>query len=273
MSSQARNTWLPSSVLGIRLSKRKRRLLQGILGSVGIVVFWELASGEPLHLVTELMLPPPSLIYENYMKNQTLLHRHLWSTMSTAGIGWIIAVTGGTLMALLLSHSERMEDTLMPIMISGNSIPRVTLAPVFLFYIGGFSAKYIISAWVAFFPMFINAFDGVEDISPEQKSLLESFGASRLQEYRYVRIMNAIPFIFDGMKIAVTMSVVGAVVGEFVGASEGVGFIALQSLRVYNIGLMFSVIALASFVTVFAFFIVFKIQDMMIYWKETSLLS
>ena len=110
-------------------------------------------------------------------------------------------------------------------------VPRLALAPVIIFYVGGFQAKYFISARVAFFPMLINVMKGLGDLNEDLDHLLASPDASLYQEYRKVRFLNLLSFLFDEMKLTVTLAIVGAVVDEYVTADSGMGWFALFALR------------------------------------------
>lgn len=241
-----------------------------ILGSGSVFVLWYLVT-DVFGLFRTIILPSPIQIITEMMEFRNLIYSNFWPTFGTALFGFFAAVVLGTLLAGLFTLSRKLTDALMPIVVSMNSVPRITLAPLIIFYTGGFGAKSIVATWVAFFPMFLNAYQGMNILQEEQESLLHTFGATTWQEYRYIRIPNSIPHLFDGMKIAMTLAIVGSVVAEFVGAGSGLGYLTLFALRDFRMPLVFGLTGLMGLVSVGLFFVLFFLQDRLVYWKETKL--
>jgi NitT/TauT family transport system permease protein len=124
--------------------------------------------------------------------------------------------------------------------------------------------------------MVVNTMEGLESVDDDLMQLLDSLGASTVQEYRMVRIPNALPFIFDGLKIGVTLSVIGVITAEFIlpqGGASTIGGLALLSLMNYNTTLAFSVVILTGFASVTVFFLLFVLQDRLVHWKESSMFT
>lgn len=242
------------------------------LGTISILLFWQVITAE-LRLLDKAVLPAPTVIVSEFQKTQELILNNLWYTLLESGVGFVAAVALALVISFLLTMNDRIRNSLMPLILAGNSVPRVAFAPVILFYFGGFQAKYVIAAWVAFFPMLVNTLDGMANLDEDMELLQQSLGASLWQEYRYIRIPNALPFIFDGMKVAVTLAIVGAVVGEFVSAQQGIGYLALFALKYHNIPLVFALVGLMGMVSVGAFITLFFLQAKLVHWKETSLLT
>jgi NitT/TauT family transport system permease protein len=111
------------------------------------------------------------------------------------------------------------------------------------------------------------------NLDEDLQLLQQSLGASIWQEYRYIRIPNALPFIFDGMKVAITLAIVGAVVGEFVAAQQGIGYLALFALKYHNIPLVFALVGIMGLVSVTAFTLLFVLQDRLVHWQDASILT
>ncbi|WP_164974756.1 ABC transporter permease [Halegenticoccus tardaugens] len=222
-------------------------------------------------LVSETMFPPPESVYSAFIDNQELIVDNTWPTVTAGFIGFGLAVVTATLSAILLSLSKRVENALMPLVVSVNSVPRVTLAPLLIFYLGsGVATNYMIAAWVAFFPMFLNAMESLGQISGEHHDLCHLYQASTWQEYRYIRIPNALPQMFDGMKMAIILAMIGAVVGEFVATTEGLGYLSTLALRNANMGLAFAVVGVLGFISTAAIFVLYQIQDKLIFWEDSS---
>ena len=226
---------------------------------------------EVYQLFIELVLPSPVTIVVQLIEFQDLIYDNFMSTFVTGIGGFLTATILGAVCAAIFTLSKRLNRALMPLAVSMNSVPRITLAPLIIFYFGNLNAKFLISVWVAFFPMFLNAYEGLGILEDEERDLLDSLGATKWQEYKYIRVPNSIPHMFDGMKIAMTLAIVGAVVGEFVGAGKGLGKLALFALRGFDTALVFGVTGLMGLVSVILFFILFLLQDRLVYWKETQL--
>lgn len=258
----------------VTLNKQSKtaRVSVSAIGTFLVLVIWYIIS-DVLNLLTDTTLPGPVTIYLRTSEVWSLIMSNLIPTVKVSAVGFVTATVLGIGTAVVLTSNERLRTALMPLIISGNSVPRVSLAPVIIFYLGGFQAKYVVSAWIAFFPMLINAMEGLGNLDEDLELLLASLDATWWQEYRKVRFQNALPFLFDGMKIAVTLSIVGAVVGEYVAAEKGMGFLALFALRNLDIPLVFGVVGIMGFVSVAAFYTLFRLQDHFIHWSEAELLA
>jgi NitT/TauT family transport system permease protein len=266
--STARIEWLFS------LDKESRTTRWGIslIGTISIFLVWQVITAE-LGLLSESVLPAPTQIVESFQSNQQLILKNLKYTLLESAVGFVAAVVLALLVSFLLTMNDRVRNSFMPLVLAGNSVPRVSFAPIILFYFGGFQAKYVIAAWVAFFPMLVNTLDGMANLNEDLELFQRSLGANIWQEYRYFRIPNALPFIFDGMKVAVTLAIVGAVVGEFVSAERGIGYLALFALKYHNIPLVFALVGLMGVISVCAFVVLFTLQDKLVHWENTSFLT
>jgi len=254
------------------MNKNSRVTRWGIsfVGTASFVLVWFLAT-EVFGLFLELVLPSPVTIVERIIQFQDLIIDNFFATFNTGIAAFVTATIVGVGVAVVFSLSERISNALMPLALSMNSVPRITIAPLLIFYFGNFQTKFFLAVWIAFFPLFLNAYEGIQILEEDQENLMDSLGATRWQEYRYMRFPNAIPHIFDGMKIGLTLSMVGAVVAEFVGAGKGLGWMALISLRSLNMPMVWAATGIIGVATVILFFILFVAQDQFVYWKETNL--
>lgn len=256
------------------LNKQSRttRLSISTLGTLSILLLWYVVA-DVLELFPKATLPGPVTIYARVMATSEIIIANLWPTVFASAVGFVAAVGLGILVAVILTANDRLRGALMPLIVSSNSVPRLALAPVIIFYVGGFQAKYLISAWVAFFPMLINAMEGLGDLDEDLDHLLASLDASLYQEYRKVRFPNSLPFLFDGMKIAVTLAIVGAVVGEYVAADSGMGWLALFALQNLDIPLVFGIVGVMGMISVTLFYVLFVLQDRLVHWTEASIIT
>ncbi len=175
-------------------------------------------------------LPPPSGIAVEMWEARALLASHTWVTLAEVLAGFAIALVAGVTLAGLISISSTMARVLYPPVIASETVPWIVIAPLLLIWVGyGMQHKVIVVALIALFPIVVNTADGLRSADPDMVSLLRALGASRRQVFAKVQVPSSLPSLFSGIKIAVTASVIGAVVGEWVGSSEGLGYLAIRS--------------------------------------------
>ena len=175
-------------------------------------------------------LPPPSGVAVEMWEARALLASHTWVTLAEVLAGFAIALVAGVTLAGLISISSTMARVLYPPVIASETVPWIVIAPLLLIWVGyGMQHKVIVVALIALFPIVVNTADGLRSADPDMVSLLRALGASRRQVFAKVQVPSSLPSLFSGIKIAVTASVIGAVVGEWVGSSEGLGYLAIRS--------------------------------------------
>lgn len=264
------STSISSRILPDRDS-RIRQIFFGFVGIATLVVVWELTSGSGL--VSDVLAPPPTAIWVALTEQWPIILDNLYHTMVAVTIAYTVSTTGGIVVGGLLSTSERLQQALMPLLVAGNSVPRVSLAPILLFYFGATLLAPLLAAWIAFFPMFLSAFEGFAKIDEDVDDLLNVLDASTWQEYRYVRIPNAIPYIFDGMRVSLVLAVTGTIVAEFVVTGRGMGYLAFFSSQNLLFPLLFAVVIVMSAITFLLFIALYLLQSRLIYWRETNFFS
>lgn len=240
-------------------------------GIISLLLVWYIVTAV-LHMFPSTALPSPVAVLDEYLRVSGLINNSLINTLSASVVGFGIAVGLALLFGVAMTFSSRLNRALFPLLVGGNSVPRIALAPIIIFYVGGEAqAKYLISAWVAFFPMLVNTLDGLDGVDEDLISLLNHLDASVWQELKWVRFPHSLPYLFDGLKIAVILSIIGAVVAEFIVTSSGIGFLALLAMRQLNMALAFAVVILTGIVSTTAFFLLFLLQDRLVHWKETNI--
>ncbi len=248
-----------------------KSLVLPVIGALFVLGVWYVLT-DALSVIDELTLSGPTEVITNIFELNELLLTNFWPTMGAIAFGFLAALVLSFIIAVTLLWNQELQDGLMPLIVGINSVPRITLAPLIIFYIGGVEARYIVATWVAFFPMYMNIYSGLQDLDQNEVDLLRSLDSTYLQEMRHVRIPNAMPFIFDGMKVGIVFASVGAVVAEFVGAGDGtgLGYLALFALNAHNIGLAFSIVGIMGVFSASAFFIFLIIQDRVVYWEDSN---
>jgi NitT/TauT family transport system permease protein len=198
------------------------------LASVGLLVVWEVvvrSRGVPQYL-----LPAPSVIIAYTVSHLNFLMPAAGATTAETILGFGLSVVFGILASMAIVWSRVFEDAIYPLVVITQVIPKVAIAPLLIIYLGfGLESKVFLSFLISFFPMMINTTLGMKSVSPELLELLASLKATKWQIMRKVRFHRAIPYMVEGAKIAITLAVIGAIVGEFTAGSEGLGYLILSA--------------------------------------------
>jgi NitT/TauT family transport system permease protein len=219
---------------------------------LGLLALWQIFC--TIFKIPVWLLPSPSRVYVNTMKWSSFLPRHTWVTLYETIAGFFLALLIGLPLAIMVVYSSILRNTIYPILLVFQSVPKVAIAPLFLIWIGyGQMSKILIAAIVAFFPIVVNTATGLESVEPELLELTHSLHATKLQIFFKVRFPWALPHIFSGMKVAITLAVIGAVIGEFVGSDKGLGYLILAASGEMNTALIFGVMAILAIVGIFTF--------------------
>lgn len=203
-----------------------RRVAEEYAISFGFVVIVLIAWESAVRTldVADYILPPPTLIIARLWSSLPLLLGHASVTLTEALLGFLLGASTGITVALAMARSRTIERALSPIVISSQTFPKEALAPIFVIWFGfGITPKVIIAGLISFFPVVVNTTRGLVSVDPLILDLMRSLSATPRQVFAKVRLPNAVPYIFAALKMCVTLSVIGAVVGEFVGASAGLG--------------------------------------------------
>ena len=212
----------------LRVSRAVGQWFPSLLIVMAILGFWE--GYVRAFDVQRWLLPAPSVIATTMGDRAGMLSEHAWVTLEEVLIGFSLALSGGIVLASAIALSRTFERAIYPFVIASPTIPWLLVAPLLLIWFGpGLATKIIVVALIAFFPIVVTMVDGLRSIDPDLVSLLRTMGASRWQLFTKVQLPSSLPFLFSGIKVAVAVSVIGAVVGEWVGSSEGLGYLMVRS--------------------------------------------
>jgi putative hydroxymethylpyrimidine transport system permease protein len=196
-----------------------------LAGGVGV---WELVV-RAAH-VPDYLLPAPSAIASALASDRGLLASATLVTLREVVLGYLLAVALALVLAVLLHFSAALRRALLPILVLSQTVPTVLLAPVLAILLGyGITPKLVVVAIVCFFPIVVNAVDGLRSTDAELAQMMRTLHGSRLAIFRRVEVPGALPALFSGARIAATYAAVGAVFGEWAGSSAGLGFVMLQA--------------------------------------------
>lgn len=238
---------------------------------LAFLLFWEALP--TLGLVSEIILPKFSDIAVAFAKLVTgpVVGKHFQTTLVEIGLGFVIAVVIGLALGLALGMSAAVKQLTYPLVIGFQSIPKIVLAPLMITWAGyGIESKIGMAVLIAFFPVVINTMAGLDSVPTEWKRLMRSLRASRSQMFWKLELPYAAPVIFAGIKTALTFAVTGAVVAEFVGANEGLGFLLHAYAFQLRIDATFSVIILLSLIGSALYFWIDWMDRRLIFWRSET---
>jgi len=188
------------------------------------------------------ILPSPAdvaAVGVRVIANGTLWH-HMRVTLSEVGAGLVLGLLAASLLGYPLAKSRRLERLAAPYLVVSQSVPVVAIAPLLIIWFGsGRLSKVLVCALIVFFPLLVNIMVGIRSVEEELRELMRSLQASRWQTFRLLEVPSALPVLLGGLRIGVTLSVVGAVVGELVGADRGLGFLINQGRGLFDTPLVF----------------------------------
>ncbi len=245
------------------------RKLEGPLTFVLVLLVWE--AGVALLRVPQYVLPAPSAVVETMVARRETL---LLSTLITGQeilAGYLLAVVISIPLALAIAYSRFFERTLYPILVFSQNIPKIALAPLFVIWLGfGFSSKLLLTFLLCFFPIVVDGIVGFKSVDPDVMDLARSTGANGWRLFTKIRLPQALPNIFAGLKVSSALAPVGAIVAEFVASDRGLGYLLLQANGDLNTRLAFADIAILSTVGVLLYFVVEAIERLVIPWHVSQ---
>jgi NitT/TauT family transport system permease protein len=237
----------------------------------GIVVFlalWEI--GVRLFKVPAYLLPPPSAVAAMFAREFPKLLYHGWVTTYEMLLGYLLAVGVAIPLAIGITSSHRFDRFVTPQLLFFQVVPKVAIAPLFLVWFGvGTTPKVLVAFLISFFPIVIDAAVGLRSTTSEMQDLARSMGATRWQLFTRFRLPTSLPYLFSGLKVAATLSVAGAVVGEFVGADKGLGYLLLVTNSNMETALMFATIVALTIIGLVFFYLVEFLEAVLIPWHES----
>lgn len=245
--------------------RRLKEIAQPIFFFISIILIWEVLV--VIFKVPEYLLPKPSRILLEIYANFSSLCRHTAITLLEAVIGYLIANFLGFLIAVIFVHSKTFERALYPYAIAFKTTPLIAMAPLLVLWFGtGIASKSVASAIICFFPILVNAVQGLRAVDKEALNLFRSLSASKWQILIKLRLPSALPYIFSALKISAGLAVIGAVVAEFVGASSGIGYVILISSYYFETAKMFAAVIMSAAAGWLFFWLVSLVEKKIVFW-------
>jgi len=261
MATRMLPRWLPLPSLPARV--RKVRFY--VLYVVTILVVWE--GIVRLLGLRPFLLPGPFLVAEEAWQFAGLLLSSTWVTLYESLVGFALAAVVGIVLAVGIAYSRVIDSLVMTALVGINAAPKVAVAPIFIIWLGtGESSKIALSFLISFFPITVNAVRGFMSAPNELINLYRLMHATPLQVFRKVRLPNALPAIFDGFKIALPISMVGAVSAEFLAAQEGIGYRIRLAIANFNSPFVWAGVILVAIEAILLFQILITIERRVLFW-------
>lgn len=236
-----------------------------IVGIVVVLGLWQ--AYVTLFSVNAIVLPGPWAIAKASVRHFDTLLGQTWPTLAESIYGFALAVLIGVPLAVCVANSRILNLTFYPILIATQSIPKVAVAPIILVWFGtGMESKLVIAFLVAFFPIVVDTATGLRATPPGLLELARSVSASPSQTFWKVQFPAAMPFIISGAKVAVTLAVIGAVIGEFVGSNEGLGNLLLSANSQLDGPLAWAALVWLSILGIALFFLVVVAERVLMPW-------
>ena len=211
---------IPRGTLGARVGRQIQDWVPALLVFVAGIALWEgLVRGLDIQ---NFLLPAPSAILETLWTERETLVGAGWFTFEEALGGWLMGCSAAILTALVLARWRTLGAAVMPYAIAANAIPIIAFAPITNNWFGTLNqlSKMVIAAVLCYFPVLINTLRGLTSVRPQQIELMRSYAAGETAIFRRVRIPNALPYIFTGLKVATVLAMIGAIVGDYFGGSQ-----------------------------------------------------
>jgi putative hydroxymethylpyrimidine transport system permease protein len=244
-----------------------KKYIPAISTAIIFLILWEIVA-----LVIDAMyiLPPPSSIVKKIWELRDILFTvHLPATFSVIMIGMIISIVLGVTLAMLMSMHPIIERAFYPLLVASQTIPITALAPLFVLWFGyTIWSKVLVTVLITFFPIAVNVYDGLRSTKRETEELFMTFGASKKDIFFKLRLPSALPYFFSALKIAMPLSVIGAAIGEWLGAQSGLGYFSKRMMTQLDGAGVFAPIVLLSVIAIIFVLIVSLIEKKTTRWRK-----
>ncbi len=245
------------------------RLILVIFSILAVLLLWEAAVR--IGRFPSFILPSPRLVGERFvvaLVDGSLL-RNLQATLTEVLTGLALGVGAASILGYLLAKSPLMEKLLSPYIVASQSIPVVAIAPLLVIWFGsGLFSKVLICALIVFFPVLVNTVVGLRSVPEDLRDLMRSLRANRWQTIRFLEIPAALPVFLGGLRIGATLSVIGGVVGEFIGSDRGLGFMINRARGLYDTALVFVAVFTLVLVALTLYVLVILMEKKLLAWRD-----
>lgn len=234
-----------------------------------LIVLWDLAIR--LFKIPPYLIPPPVQVVQQLVKEWPMLWRESLPTLYATLGGFVLSALVGVPVAMWIAYSRLVESFVYPLLVFSQSVPKVAIAPLFVVWFGfGVVPKVIAAFLLGFFPVIVATVQGFKSVEGDVIDLARSMGANPFKIFLKFRLPQAMPAIFSGLKVSVTLAVVGAVVGEFVGSNSGLGYVLQKANGTFDLPLMFAALVILSMIGVLLFLAIELIERWALPWHASQ---
>jgi NitT/TauT family transport system permease protein/putative hydroxymethylpyrimidine transport system permease protein len=249
-----------------------RRALLPLAVVLGLLGLWQLAASWDVIAdalsIEPFLVPAPSDVANSLWTDRELLAENAWVTVQEVLLGFAIALVAGSAFAIALHLSDLLRRALYPLLVASQTVPVIAIAPILVVWLGfGLGPKLAIIALICFFPITVNALDGLRAVDPELPRMMRTLDASRIQTLLRVEAPSALPFLLSGAKIAAVISVIGAVFGEWSGADQGLGHLILVAQGQVQTARVFAAVAVLSVLAILLFGGLALVERRLAWWR------
>ncbi|MTW15065.1 ABC transporter permease subunit [Rhodoplanes serenus] len=243
--------------------------LRPLIFLVVLIALWDVAIR--VFNIPPYQVPAPIDVVHTLWAEWPKLLAEAWPTTQATVWGFLLSAVFGIPVAMLIASSRTVESYVYPLLVFSQSIPKIAIAPLFVVWFGfGMLPKVLSAFLLGFFPVVVSAVQGFKSVEPDMLDLARAMEASRLQIFRMVSLPYAMPAIFSGLKVSITLAVVGAVVGEFVGSNSGIGYVLQRSIGNFELPTMFAALVVLALIGVILFWILDLIERLVIPWHASQ---
>jgi NitT/TauT family transport system permease protein len=255
-----------------RRRKRRESWQRRILPCIGILIgigVW--AALVHVFNVPPFIAPSPMTVAATLVAKSDVLMNNLWPTVVEAVGGFLIGNLFAIALATAFVHSKAISQTFFALVVLINSIPVVAKAPILVLLLGnGFAPKIAIAAVISFFPTLVNMVRGLESVNPQAMELMRVLSASKPEVFMKLRIYNSLPYLFSGLRISASASVIGAIVGEWIGSNYGIGALIIQATYAFDSALLYAAVFVGSAFSVLFFMAISLAERLIVRWQPPS---
>jgi NitT/TauT family transport system permease protein len=249
-------------------------LLAVALPSITLVILLVLWDRAVVHfqIPSTLLARPLEVLSElAYGLKSGVLLLHTWVTLQEVFYGFLVGAVAGFALGALVAESTWTRLALYPFLVAFQMIPKVAIAPLFIIWLGyGVSSKVAFTASITFFPVVINTIAGLRSVDSEVLEMMRVFRATRWQAFYRVKLRFALPYLFASLEVAMVLSVIGAIVAEFVGATKGLGYLILQEMHQLETARVFAVLIVLSVLGIILSWVIRVIARAALFWHESE---
>ena len=243
------------------------RNTQVMIPVIGLLLLWQFLSMSGI--VPAYMLPGPLRVTAAFAADFPLLMSHLWRTLLEAMSGLALAIAASFALAVFMDANRFLKQSITPLLLLTQTLPVIAVAPLLILWMGyGSAPKITLVFLTCFFPMTIGLLGAFSQADNDALRLLQSMGAAKWQLYRYIKIPQAMPAFFSGLRISASYSIIGAVIAEWLGGDAGLGVYMIRVRRSYSFDKMFAVILLTSALSLFLIKLVSLIERAAMPWRN-----